>query len=158
MPEIGERRYRLAAVPYVGDSVVPGWPAGPMVMEEWNGAGWIDVPDPTPVAPPDPEPTVMACSVSPTWSFWRWLGFGHPYVRVPAELEEAEGWSPGCSVQDVAVYVDWLDRLRVLVSGKVMVQVSTQMDVMPGRMRSWSDFRVLPPSYKFAKPEDDSHA
>lgn len=154
MPKLGERRYQFPAVGLADVALLPEWPAGPLIMEQWNGEAWVAVPDPTPVVPPDPASTVNACSVSPAWNFWNWLGFGYAFSRVPDALAEAEGWAPGCNVMSTMIAVDWKDRLRVLVSGKAMVQISTQMDVMPGRMRSWSDFRVLPPSYKFAKPTE----
>jgi hypothetical protein len=44
-------------------------------------------------------------------------------------LEDREGWAPGYICTYVDVRFDWVDRLRVLVSGKVRIVTSTRSNV-----------------------------
>lgn len=76
--------------------------------------------------------------------FWRWLGFHH--ARVPRPVDR-EGFAEGFGTSEVYCRFDWLDRLRILLSGKVHIQVLHQTDVMPLRWESTLDVAVLPPGY-----------
>lgn len=80
---------------------------------------------------------------------WSRLGFGHAHVERPADVE---GFCGGYCMADVFSHLDWRDRLRVLVSGKVMVQTAMQTDVGVRKMRSVSTLKVLPPNYPMRAP------
>lgn len=70
---------------------------------------------------------------------WRRLGFS-----VPA-WPEMEG---GNLMTDVTAILGWTDRLRVLVSGQVMIRISTICQHSPGLVESESTLGVLPPPYR----------
>lgn len=42
----------------------------------------------------------------------------------------------------------WRDRLRVLISGMVMVDIAHRMSHLPARWESTHTFSVLPPNYE----------
>lgn len=65
--------------------------------------------------------------------------------RRPDIPDDLEGWAPSYMQTHVVVHMDWQDRLRVLVSGKVHIQTNTKTDVTVGRMESWSTVHVEPP-------------
>ena len=44
-------------------------------------------------------------------------------------LEDVEGMAPGYLRTEVVAHLDWVDRLRVLVSGKVHISTSMRTDV-----------------------------
>jgi hypothetical protein len=77
--------------------------------------------------------------------FWRRLGFGVAHCKRPDE--DREGFAPGYGCSEVYLWLPWRERLRVLISGKAMVEMLHQTDVMPGRWESVSAFKVLPPNY-----------
>lgn len=62
--------------------------------------------------------------------------------------EDIEGFAPGYTRTEIHVHMDWLDRLRALVSGRVTVTVITQTDVHVSKMRIGSTFWVNPPFSK----------
>lgn len=62
--------------------------------------------------------------------------------------EDIEGFFPGYTRTEIRVVMDWRDRLRALVSGKLTVIVLTQTDVAISKMRSGSTFWVNPPFSK----------
>lgn len=78
----------------------------------------------------------------PPFSVWHWLGFRGAFV--PA-MDDEDGWAPGQITTNVFVYLDWKDRLRALVSGRLEVQTRIQTDVHVSRARSRSKVGVLPP-------------
>ncbi len=84
---------------------------------------------------------------------WSRLGFGHAYAAHPEDEDHPE-FSEGHIVTDTISVLDWFDRLRVLVSGKVMVQTVTKTDVVVSRSRSWACFRTLPPNFSPKAQED----
>lgn len=62
-------------------------------------------------------------------SWWqRILSRLFPSKPVPY-LEDQEGWAPGYISTHVNVRFDWVDRLRVLASGKVRIVTSTRSNV-----------------------------
>ena len=61
--------------------------------------------------------------------------------------EEEPGFAPGALITDTVAHLDFLDRLRVLVSGKVRIEVSTKTDVLVKKSKSMSAVGVMPPSY-----------
>jgi hypothetical protein len=83
-------------------------------------------------------------SKKPQWNLWAWLGFGTCHARYE---DEAPDFAPGYLTTETKVCLDWWDRLRVLVSGKVMVSVATRTDKTVDRSLSISKFSVLPPGH-----------
>jgi hypothetical protein len=69
-------------------------------------------------------------------NWWqRLLGRMFPAKLAP-RLEDKEGWAPGYMITEVVARLDWRDRLRVLVSGKVHVSTSTRTDVNVSKVHS----------------------
>ena len=53
---------------------------------------------------------------------------------------------------DVYAHLSWMDRIRILISGKVMVSLATKTNVIVERALSASKISVLPPNYPLRKP------
>jgi hypothetical protein len=71
-----------------------------------------------------------------TRNWWqRLLSRMFPARSVPIP-EDLDGWAPSYMQTHVVATLDWRDRLRVLVSGKVHIQTNTKTDVPVGRMHS----------------------
>lgn len=75
---------------------------------------------------------------------WSRLGFGRPHVD-RGEGEDWQGFYPGYMMTAVVAHLDWRDRLRVLVSGRVGVETLTRTDVLVQKCRSVSKTAILPP-------------
>jgi hypothetical protein len=83
------------------------------------------------------------CS-APTFAdrFWGWLGFGERRAfRPPA----ADGFADGFGCSRCEFDVGLADRLRLLVSGRLVVEVSHQVDRLPTAWFSWSAMGVPRP-------------
>lgn len=76
---------------------------------------------------------------------WCWFGFGEARAERPDEDELSEGWAPSWFIIGTKARLDWKDRIRVLISGKVMIEQAVKTDVIIGRSRSTSAFSVLRP-------------
>lgn len=74
---------------------------------------------------------------------WSWLGFGVAHLSPP---EDSERWANSYITNVVTTHLDWRDRLRVLVSGKVRVKSFIKTDVYVERSEAESVFGVLPPA------------
>lgn len=84
--------------------------------------------------------------------FWRALGFRLAHVvRWDHPWDEAKGFAPGWMVIDLYIDLDWRDRLRALISGKMMVQCAHKTDKPVSTCFTLSDVKVLPPNYKMPK-------
>jgi len=68
-----------------------------------------------------------------------------PQQRLPIP-EDTEGFAPSYMVTGCVCQLDWADRLRVLVSGRLHVEIQTKTDVVVRRAQSQSTVCVLPPS------------
>lgn len=80
-----------------------------------------------------------------TRNWWqRLLSRMFPARSVPIP-EDLEGWAPSYMQTHVVATLDWRDRLRVLVSGKVHIQTNTKTDVPVGKMHSDSAVWVEAP-------------
>lgn len=66
--------------------------------------------------------------------------------------EEDENWSPGDLSTTVNLHLDWLDRLRVLVSGKISIRTRTRTDRSINRSQAKSISVVLPPWARVDQP------
>lgn len=73
------------------------------------------------------------------------LGFGWARVERPDDAEQ-EGFAPGYMLSSVRAVFGWRDRLRILVSGQIHVEVALQSDVIPLKLRSVSAVSVLSPT------------
>lgn len=85
---------------------------------------------------------------NPPWytRIWQKLGFGHAHVDRPDDA--VEGFCESYMLSNTVARLDWSDRLRVLISGKVSMQCLTLTDVPVMRTRSTSAVRILPPNEK----------
>jgi hypothetical protein len=68
-----------------------------------------------------------------------------PQQRLPIP-EDTEGFAPSYLVTGCVCQFDWKDRLRILVSGRIRVEIQTKTDVIVRRTQSQSTVNVLPPS------------
>lgn len=59
-----------------------------------------------------------------------------------------EGFVPSCLHTETHCILDWKDRLRVLFTGHVVVDVWTKTDVLVKKSKSRSEVAVLPPIRK----------
>lgn len=78
-------------------------------------------------------------------SVWERLGFKGAYVPRPDADEQVPGYAPSWIICETFAYLDWRDRLRVLLSGRFMVQVALKTDVEVRRHSASSAVGVLPP-------------
>ena len=92
-------------------------------------------------------PTAFYALPSRSQRFWSWLGCGKCRAPRPEEDEFAEGYAPSWFIVETFVCLDWKDRLRLLLSGKAMVQAAVKTDVQITRSRSTSAFSVLRPAH-----------
>ena len=79
-------------------------------------------------------------------TIWERLGFkecGAPWMKD----EDFPELPPGRLITETNVYFDWKDRLRILMSGKVRVAVSTKSNVIVDTAISMSEVSVLPPNF-----------
>lgn len=89
---------------------------------------------------------VMAARLSPMERFWRALGFGRAHVPRP-DGEPQDGFAEGYMITGTLTRLGWADRIRALVSGRVMVETAMRTDVVVTKVESVSAFRVLPPGH-----------
>ncbi len=83
--------------------------------------------------------------------FWRWLGFAEKHAArpdVPEFKDYAEGWQIVASIW----LLDWKDRLRVLISGRIMCHTAIKTLPAIERFTNTAAFSVLPPGYTPGMP------
>lgn len=73
---------------------------------------------------------------------WRRLGFGFAHLPYPREADEEHGHVSS----DIIAVLDWRDRLRTLVSGRVNVRLSLLTTAPVTVLKSESAVKVLPPT------------
>jgi hypothetical protein len=83
-------------------------------------------------------------------TIWQRLGFGTCTVEPPAP---AAGFADGHITTQVFVKFGLADRIRVLLSGKIMVSAATATNVFVHTAVSTSKVSVLSPAHKFPQPE-----
>lgn len=93
----------------------------------------------------DNAPAVGYCvEYKPT--IWERLGFGYAHVpRLDEDFISSEGFHPGYVIVGNRIKLDWIDRLRVLLSGGVDVETCLLTEVAPGKTLATSAIKVLPP-------------
>ncbi len=79
-------------------------------------------------------------------TIWQRLGFGSCGTPDMDDLEDAEGFVVSYLITGVIVVLDWRDRLRVLISGKIEIVAATKTDVIVSKTLSRSKVSVLPPT------------
>lgn len=72
---------------------------------------------------------------------WRWFGYRHAYQPRPEETAEF----PSYMVTVTRVHLSILDRLRLLVSGRLDVEAVTQTDVEVRHCKTQSHAAVVRP-------------
>jgi hypothetical protein len=72
-----------------------------------------------------------------------WRLFPTRSVPIP---EDTDGFAPSYIMTRVISNLDWKDRLRVLLSGRLAVETQTKTDVVVSKMVSQSVVYVLPPN------------
>ena len=68
--------------------------------------------------------------------------------RVCENPRDLEGFSESYMTYHIICVLDWKDRLRCLISGKLEVEVKTKTDVVVNKAFSTSAITILAPSYK----------
>lgn len=81
---------------------------------------------------------------------WRWLGYRRAYDHDLIEWRTAEPqpldwWKPGALVTVTEIRLGFVDRLRLLVSGRCEVEVSARTDAIVGRSEARAVVSVLAP-------------
>lgn len=90
--------------------------------------------------------TIGYCAKEPFWSrFWGALGFGRNSARPPEDFKP-EGMAEGYFIVATVTNWDWLDRLRILVSGRTHTEIAVVSDVMVRKMISFGANGVLKPN------------
>lgn len=81
---------------------------------------------------------------------WRFFGFRWRYDESLFDWRNMEppeeGYAPGAFITETHVKVSWDDRLRILVSGHIAIEVCTKTDIVPKKLTSRSRAAVLPPT------------
>lgn len=86
----------------------------------------------------------------PLWRRW-WFKDGFDETLFDwrsSDPQPSDWWKPGVLSSHVQVRVDWLDRLKLLISGKCQIDVYTRTDVIVRKCESRSTFTVLAPNDK----------
>lgn len=78
-------------------------------------------------------------------TIWQRLGFGTAHAPRPDEDELLEGFAPSWFIVGCYARLSWRARLRVLVSGNLMVETAVKTDVTVSRSLARSAISVLPP-------------
>lgn len=78
---------------------------------------------------------------------WSWLGFGVPALPSMDDLDGAPGMAAGHFGTTLYVKLDWRDRLRVLVSGRIGIELAYKTDAQVTRAITRIDSRALPPGF-----------
>jgi hypothetical protein len=78
-------------------------------------------------------------------TIWHRLGFGEVSAPRPEEDETIEGYAPSWFIVGTRVHLDWRDRLRVLITGNLMVESAVKTDAVINKSYATSAVGVLPP-------------
>lgn len=74
--------------------------------------------------------------------FWRWVGFRYHLGEDPTEIEALKGWMK----TDIRIHFGVMDRLRLLLTGRLFVASVVHMDTAsPTICKSRVDFMIHAP-------------
>jgi hypothetical protein len=74
--------------------------------------------------------------------FWRALGWRYHLGNEPPDADLLQGWSR----TDIRFSFGWLDRIRLLFTGRLKVSVTSQFDApSPSTIKNRTDFRIVEP-------------
>ena len=76
---------------------------------------------------------------------WERLGFGECHAPRPDIPEDDPEFAASVLIVTTRVHLDWKNRLRMLISGDLMVDHAIKTDVPVGRSQATSAISVLPP-------------
>jgi hypothetical protein len=80
--------------------------------------------------------------------FWRWAGFRFHLGDDVAEEKPCEVWRGWMQTRST-MRLDWADRLRILISGRLHLQHTFHMDTpSPDKIHTRFDWHILPPGEK----------
>lgn len=79
-------------------------------------------------------------------TIWERLGFRSAYLHRPEEEEHEEGYAPSWFITETYAHFDWVDRLRILVSGNVHVHCAIKTDVIINKSKATSAVAVMAPN------------
>jgi hypothetical protein len=102
---------------------------------------------------PEPEKTSEATCVTFKPTIWHRLGFGETSAPI-IEDEDYPHLAPGGMTTEVRICFDWKDRLRLLLTGWVMVAIRHKT-VLPveGQVVSTSSVSVMRPNWEKGRIE-----
>lgn len=80
--------------------------------------------------------------------FQKFLGYGDCLQPDFEDDPHAEGYTESYLMNVTLAHLDWKDRLRVLISGRLVVRVSTKTDKIIERSYSKSNISVAPVGYR----------
>lgn len=92
----------------------------------------------------DDTASVGCFTYVPSWRvrFWRSLGFHVHLGEEPPNTEPLAGWMQNNS----QFHFDWADRLRLLLTGRLMVTTAFDFDTpSPTVIRTRMDWSIIPP-------------
>ena len=72
---------------------------------------------------------------------WRWLGFRYHLGAEPAGIEQMQGWM--CTKS--RIHFGWADRIRLLVSGRLSMQLVQHTTVQVEGTKNRFDWHILAP-------------
>lgn len=74
--------------------------------------------------------------------FWRWLGFRYVRTDLPDDVDKTH---PGWMLTTVRFKFDWADRLRLLVSGQLHIDVRQATTQQVDEAVSAASHEIIPP-------------
>lgn len=84
-------------------------------------------------------------------TIWQRMGFGE-CAAPPLDDEDYPAMAVGRLITETVIHLSWQDRIRMLVSGKLMSCVSQKTDIGVTHCVSKASTSVLPPSFRMQKP------
>jgi hypothetical protein len=78
-------------------------------------------------------------------TIWHRLGFGECSAPRPDSEETLEGYAPSWFIVGTRIHLGWQDRLRMLITGNLMVECAVKTDVAISKSKASSAVSVLPP-------------
>jgi hypothetical protein len=78
-------------------------------------------------------------------TIWYRLGFRARSPERPDIDELVPEWAPSLFVVEAKAHLDWKDRIRILVSGNIVIESVIKTDVAIGRSEATSGVGILPP-------------